>query len=176
MDWASRWSVDDSVNDKKITHAGDALHVGDVVWVRSAFRSSLGRFRDYVYTPEQEVAWIGAFSDRASPKQPSLALEQTPRLQAALYAYDHESGYVTAMAGGLDHDTSEFNRAVQACRQPGRAYKPIYYSLALDITLWRSIAGTPSRRRSRTSPRPRWIRSPGRSGCRRTSTTRSSIK
>ena len=37
-----------------------------------------------------------------------------------------------AMAGGNDYDRSEFNRVVQACRQPGSAYKPIYYSLALD--------------------------------------------
>jgi penicillin-binding protein 1A len=36
------------------------------------------------------------------------------------------------MVGGLDHDRSEFNRVVQACRQPGSTYKPIYYSLALD--------------------------------------------
>jgi len=36
------------------------------------------------------------------------------------------------MAGGRDYDTSEFNRATQACRQPGSSYKPIYYSLALD--------------------------------------------
>jgi penicillin-binding protein 1A len=36
------------------------------------------------------------------------------------------------MAGGDDFDASEFNRVVQSCRQPGSAYKPIYYSLALD--------------------------------------------
>jgi penicillin-binding protein 1A len=36
------------------------------------------------------------------------------------------------MVGGLEFDRSEFNRAVQACRQPGSTYNPIYYSLALD--------------------------------------------
>ena len=36
------------------------------------------------------------------------------------------------MVGGLEFDRSEFNRAVQACRQPGSTYKPVYYSLALD--------------------------------------------
>jgi penicillin-binding protein 1A len=36
------------------------------------------------------------------------------------------------MVGGGDYDRSEFNRVVQACRQPGSSYKPIYYSLALD--------------------------------------------
>ena len=36
------------------------------------------------------------------------------------------------MVGGYDYDRSVFNRAVQACRQPGSTYKPIYYSLGLD--------------------------------------------
>ena len=36
------------------------------------------------------------------------------------------------MVGGREFDRSEFNRAVQACRQPGSTYNPIYYSLALD--------------------------------------------
>jgi penicillin-binding protein 1A len=36
------------------------------------------------------------------------------------------------MAGGDDFDRSEFNRVTQACRQPGSAYKPVFYSLALD--------------------------------------------
>jgi penicillin-binding protein 1A len=132
MDWASPWSRGDSQNDKKITAATDALKVGDVVWVRSSHRSSLGRFRDYVYTPESEVSWLQSFENKAPPKQETLVLDQTPRVQGALFAYDLNSGYVVAMAGGREYDTSEFNRAVQACRQPGSAYKPIYYSLALD--------------------------------------------
>ena len=36
------------------------------------------------------------------------------------------------MVGGYDYDRSVFNRAVQACRQPGSTYKPIYYALGLD--------------------------------------------
>ncbi len=61
-----------------------------------------------------------------------LALEQAPRPQGAIYTFDLSTGYVLAMVGGDDYDRSEFNRVVQACRQPGSAYKPIYYSLALD--------------------------------------------
>jgi penicillin-binding protein 1A len=132
MDWASKYSTSDSTNDHKITDVAAALAVGDVIWVRNAHRSTLGRYRDYVYTPDQEVAWLPPFDDKQAPPRPVLALEQTPRVQGALFAYDHGSGYVTAMAGGRDYDKSEFNRAVQACRQPGSAYKPIYYSLALD--------------------------------------------
>jgi penicillin-binding protein 1A len=132
MDWAAPFSAGDSQNDRKITDSRQALKTGDVVWVRNAHRSQLGRFRDYTYTEEQEVAWLAPYEGRKAPREVTLALEQTPRVQGALLAYDHASGYVTAMAGGRDYDTSEFNRAVQACRQPGSAYKPIYYSLALD--------------------------------------------
>ena len=53
-------------------------------------------------------------------------------MQGAIFSYDHTSGYVVAMVGGADFDRSEFNRVVQACRQPGSTYKPIYYSLALE--------------------------------------------
>jgi penicillin-binding protein 1A len=58
-------------------------------------------------------------------------------VEAAIYAYDHQSGYVEAMAGGHDYDRSQFNRPVQACRQPGSVFKAIYYSLALDTGRWR---------------------------------------
>src|SRR5262249_29384162 len=130
--WAAKWSVSDSTNDRKITSVTEALHVGDVVWVRNAHRSHLERFRDFSYTGELEVAWLAPFEKRAAARPVTLALEQTPRVQGVIDAYDHASGYVTAMVGGRDFDVSEFNRAVQACRQPGSAYKPVYYSLALD--------------------------------------------
>src|SRR5439155_420231 len=61
-----------------------------------------------------------------------VKLEQVPHPQTAIFTADHHSGYVVAMVGGSDYDRSVFNRAVQACRQPGSTYKPIYYSLGLD--------------------------------------------
>ncbi|MFH1131201.1 MAG: penicillin-binding transpeptidase domain-containing protein, partial [Pseudomonadota bacterium] len=65
-------------------------------------------------------------------KETIMALHQEPRIEGVIFTYDHQSGYALAMIGGLDFDRSSFNRAVQACRQPGSTYKPIYYSLALD--------------------------------------------
>ena len=44
----------------------------------------------------------------------------------------YRTGYVTAMVGGHDYSRSVLNRAVQSCRQPASAFKPMYYSLALD--------------------------------------------
>ena len=59
-------------------------------------------------------------------------LEQEPKLQGALISVDPGSGYVVAMIGGYDFEKSEFNRAFQACRQPGSAFKPLIYSAAIE--------------------------------------------
>jgi len=61
-----------------------------------------------------------------------LALEQIPDTQAALLCLETGSGLVKAMIGGYDFTKSQFNRAIQARRQPGSAFKPLIYSAALD--------------------------------------------
>jgi len=53
-------------------------------------------------------------------------------LQAALVAMDPLTGHVRAMIGGRDFSESSFNRAVQARRQPGSAFKPFVYATALE--------------------------------------------
>jgi penicillin-binding protein 1A len=53
-------------------------------------------------------------------------------LQAALVAMDPQTGEVRAMVGGRDFDASHFNRATQAKRQPGSAFKPFVYAAALE--------------------------------------------
>jgi penicillin-binding protein 1A len=132
MLWAAPFSASDATNDKVIEAATEALKKRDVVWVKWAWKSRIPRFTEFTYDELGESAWVAEQPLRKPPKTIELALEQTPRVQAALYAYDHSNGYTVAMAGGDDFDRSEFNRVTQACRQPGSAYKPIYYSLALD--------------------------------------------
>jgi len=53
-------------------------------------------------------------------------------LQAALVAMDPHTGEVRAMVGGRDFNASHFNRATQAKRQPGSAFKPFIYAAALE--------------------------------------------
>ena len=53
-------------------------------------------------------------------------------LQAALIALEPDTGHVLAMTGGRNFDDSRFNRAVQAKRQPGSAFKPFVYAAALE--------------------------------------------
>ncbi len=61
------------------------------------------------------------------------ALRQTPQLQGALMAMEVATGRVLAMQGGFSFETSVFNRATQARRQPGSAFKPFVYAAALDL-------------------------------------------
>lgn len=59
-------------------------------------------------------------------------LKQLPEINGAIVAMDPYTGRVLAMAGGFSFKLSEFNRATQAKRQPGSAFKPIVYAAALE--------------------------------------------
>jgi penicillin-binding protein 1A len=61
----------------------------------------------------------------------SLSLEQEPLAEAALVALDPSSGEIRALVGGFNFERSEWNRAVQATRQTGSAFKPFVYAAAL---------------------------------------------
>jgi penicillin-binding protein 1A len=65
-------------------------------------------------------------------KMAELGLEQHPELEGALVALDPRDGAVKAMIGGYDFERSKFNRATQAKRQPGSAFKPFIYAAAFD--------------------------------------------
>lgn len=57
---------------------------------------------------------------------------QIPEVQGAFVALDPKDGAITALTGGFDYFASSYNRAVQAKRQPGSAFKPFLYSAALE--------------------------------------------
>jgi len=63
----------------------------------------------------------------------TLALEQEPEIEAAFLAIDPRTGETKAMIGGYDFSRSRFNRAIQAKRQPGSAFKPFIYAAAFDL-------------------------------------------
>lgn len=62
----------------------------------------------------------------------SWKLQQIPRVQGALAAIDPHTGRILALQGGWKYGPSQFNRATQAKRQPGSAFKPFIYLAALD--------------------------------------------
>ena len=59
-------------------------------------------------------------------------LEQPPSVEGAVLALDNRTGQVRAMIGGYSFERSKFNRATQAYRQVGSAFKPIVYTAAID--------------------------------------------
>lgn len=56
----------------------------------------------------------------------------SPPLQAAVLSLEPSTGHIRAMVGGRDFGLSQFNRASQAARQPGSAFKPVIFAAALD--------------------------------------------
>lgn len=136
MEWASKWSRRNAVNDEVITDARTALRAGDVVWVAAEPRQR-ERFRDWYMPDGHNPRWLAPRTPEQMLKRrrnlhDRVTLEQVPHPQVAIFAADHRTGYVEALVGGYDFNRSVYNRAVQACRQPGSTYKPIYYSAALD--------------------------------------------
>ena len=62
----------------------------------------------------------------------SYSLQQLPKINGGIVAMDPFTGRVLALSGGFSFINSEFNRASQALRQPGSAFKPFIYALALE--------------------------------------------
>jgi penicillin-binding protein 1A len=63
---------------------------------------------------------------------PQYRLRQIPEVSGAIVAMDPWTGRVLSLVGGFSYDQSQFNRATQALRQPGSAFKPLVYASALD--------------------------------------------
>ncbi len=109
LTWARPWRSGQRLG-PEVEQAGDVLAAGDVVLVEPAQPHDGG-------DPYPEGTY---------------ALRQIPEIQGAIVALDPHTGRVLAMSGGFDFSMSEFNRATQAWRQPGSAFKPFVYMAALD--------------------------------------------
>ena len=80
-----------------------------------------------------DVVWASLQEEKPDKQgRYELALEQRPLVQGALASLDPETGNLLALVGGYSFEKSQFNRATQAKRQTGSAFKPIVYSAALD--------------------------------------------
>ncbi|WP_161510761.1 penicillin-binding protein 1A [Bartonella quintana] len=72
------------------------------------------------------------FVEKTSNTDNIYRLQQIPKVEGAIVAMEPHTGRVLAMMGGFSFAASEFNRATQAYRQPGSAFKPFVYAAALD--------------------------------------------
>ena len=104
MRWA-RKALPDGYVDKDVVVPSDVFSVGDVI---------------YVEGKENKNGIVFYY------------LQQFPEVEGAIVALDPHTGRVLAMVGGLSYQRSQFNRAVQAYRQPGSSFKPFVYLTALD--------------------------------------------
>ena len=109
LKWARKWLKGENLG-PSVKKPGDVLSVGDIILVDKV-------------TGEKE--------DNAT-KEVNYSLQQIPEIEGALLAIDPHTGRVLAMVGGYDYEKSQFNRSVHARRQPGSAFKPFVYLVALD--------------------------------------------
>ncbi|MCP4327423.1 MAG: penicillin-binding protein 1A [Alphaproteobacteria bacterium] len=107
--WA-RAALDDQKVGAAVKRVSDVLNPGDVVAVEP----------------------VAEDSDGNAYPEGTFALRQVPNVNGAIVAIDPHTGRVLAMSGGVSFEESEFNRATQAQRQPGSAFKPFVYFTALD--------------------------------------------
>ncbi len=114
-----------------IKDAREVLNKGDVVWVslNLPVQKELDKLKK---NNPQNLALEEA--ELVAEKVLPVALQQYPRVQGAMIALEPKTGDVVAMVGGYEfsYDGDQFNRATQAKRQPGSAFKPFVYSAALD--------------------------------------------
>jgi penicillin-binding protein 1A len=84
----------------------------------------------------QDVAKLGDLvyvEQLAKPAKPGeFGLRQVPEINGAIVVMDPHTGRVLAMSGGFSYASSQFDRAMQAMRQPGSSFKPFVYAAALD--------------------------------------------
>jgi penicillin-binding protein 1A len=112
--WAYPPRDDEGVRPPPLTDLRHAIAEGDIVMVQRPNN-----------TPD-------LIRDGYEPAEDEFSLSQRPLVEGAIVALDPHTGRLLAMSGGYDFATSEFNRAVQALRQPGSAFKPFVYLAALD--------------------------------------------
>jgi len=105
------------------------LHLAGLAWARAVVPGGFGPTPGAMSQIVRPGDVVMVEPDGASP---SLALMQIPEVQGALVSLDPRTGRVLAMVGGWSYEQSQFNRAVDAQRQPGSGFKPFTYLTALE--------------------------------------------
>jgi penicillin-binding protein 1A len=109
---------------------GDFLSFADAKWARLRDGARLREARG----PDDmwDVGDVILVKQIEGDGGPRWSYRQVPEIQGGFMAMDTETGRVLAMQGGFSYQSSVFNRATQALRQPGSSFKPFVYAAALD--------------------------------------------
>ena len=115
-----------------------------------AIVKEIGQFQTKIETKDElnglikfnEISWtkkefedllkVGDLIYVKKVKDNFYSLKQLPKINGGIVVMDPYTGRVLALSGGFSFKSSEFNRATQALRQPGSAFKPFVYALALE--------------------------------------------
>ena len=106
------------------------IPLSEMVWAKPALEK--GRISSMEVKKASDVLKVGDIILTNRKKDGTYTLNQIPLAEGALVALDPHTGRVLAMQGGFAFERNQFNRAVQALRQPGSSFKPFVYTAALD--------------------------------------------
>ena len=109
----NRFSIEIETSDKK----EGLIEFSSIDWTKKNF---------------EDIFKVGDIIYSEKIKDNKFNLRQLPRVNGAVVVMDPYTGRVLALSGGFSFKNSEFNRATQALRQPGSAFKPFVYALALE--------------------------------------------
>ncbi len=118
--WAREWRRGERLG-PKVKDTAEVLALGDVIVVAKLEKTDPVSIEDFWDKGGNPIGSLSLYS-----------LQQIPEIEGALVAMDPHTGRVLAMVGGFDYNASQYNRAIQAKRQPGSAFKPFVYAAALD--------------------------------------------
>jgi len=110
----NKLNVKIEIEDKEIGF----IDFNNIGWTRKKSFEDLFEINDIIYVKKI--------------KKNKWSLKQLPKINGAIVVMDPYTGRVLAMVGGFSFKLSEFNRATQAKRQPGSAFKPFVYAAALE--------------------------------------------
>jgi len=100
-----------------INKSSGIINYNEISWTKKEFEDLL-KIGDLIYV--------------SKVKDEHYSLKQLPKINGGIIVMDPYTGRVLALSGGFSFKSSEFNRATQALRQPGSAFKPFVYALALE--------------------------------------------
>ena len=109
----NKFSAEIQTEDK---HEGK-IEFQDISWTKKEFDELLN---------VGDIVYVKKIDDKI------YSLKQLPKINGGIVVMDPYTGRVLALSGGFSFKKSEFNRATQALRQPGSAFKPFVYALALE--------------------------------------------
>lgn len=133
MLWAKKRNLSaDAILGSMPVHPSQVLKQGDVVKVTIVSDKAIA-LKDLV-SKENKKGTISAELKKVfeNEKFLHLALDQVPEVEGALVSLELKNNEILALVGGKDFKNSQFNRALQSSRQPGSAFKPFIFALALE--------------------------------------------